>query len=631
MKNYCLTVIILIVFSFSSAGRLNETPAPVKKMLNPVGAENIRLGSFAGEKIDLCISERIMKQDIPHLTEPFHHRTETRLWQSEFWGKWMLSAVEAWKYTHDSALMDIMRGAVAGLLETQTPDGYIGNYAPESQLAHWDIWGRKYSMLGLLGFYEISGDKNALTAAEKIAGHLMTQVGNEKANIVTTGNYRGMASSSVLEPVVYLYKHTGKKLYLDFAKYIVDQWETPEGPQLISKAIMGTAVSERFPRPETWWSYENGQKAYEMMSCYEGLLQLYLVTGNEEYRNAVERVAGNIIDSEINIAGSGSAFECWYHGRENQTRPAYHTMETCVTTTWMKLCNSLLQLTGDPVYADQIEKTFYNALLASMKYDGSEIAKYSPLEGRRHAGEEQCGMHINCCNANGPRGFGLIPDYALMTSGNSIYINFFGEIKAAVNLPGGNKILLQQESKYPETDKVIFIVEPEKSAEFEIALRIPEWSSQTSVIVNGEPADNFLPGSYMKINRKWKKGDRIELSLDMRGRIYTQDDYRAVMRGPVVLARDSRLGDGFVDEAAVIQQQDGFVTLTPVANKPDDIWMTFSLPMVIGTDLEGEYREPVNVLFCDFASAGNSWLPDSRYKVWIRETLNAMHGQYTGY
>lgn len=603
----------------------------MKKMLNPVGAENIRLGSFAGEKIDLCISERIMKQDIPHLTEPFHHRTETRLWQSEFWGKWMLSAVEAWKYTHDSALMDIMRGAVAGLLETQTPDGYIGNYAPESQLAHWDIWGRKYSMLGLLGFYEISGDKNALTAAEKIAGHLMTQVGNEKANIVTTGNYRGMASSSVLEPVVYLYKHTGKKLYLDFAKYIVDQWETPEGPQLISKAIMGTAVSERFPRPETWWSYENGQKAYEMMSCYEGLLQLYLVTGNEEYRNAVERVAGNIIDSEINIAGSGSAFECWYHGRENQTRPAYHTMETCVTTTWMKLCNSLLQLTGDPVYADQIEKTFYNALLASMKYDGSEIAKYSPLEGRRHAGEEQCGMHINCCNANGPRGFGLIPDYALMTSGNSIYINFFGEIKAAVNLPGGNKILIQQESKYPETDKVIFIVEPEKSAEFEIALRIPEWSSQTSVIVNGEPADNFLPGSYMKINRKWKKGDRIELSLDMRGRIYTQDDYRAVMRGPVVLARDSRLGDGFVDEAAVIQQQDGFVTLTPVANKPDDIWMTFSLPMVIGTDLEGEYREPVNVLFCDFASAGNSWLPDSRYKVWIRETLNAMHGQYTGY
>lgn len=149
--------------------------------------------------------------------------------------------------------------------------------------------------------------------------------------------------------------------------------------------------------------------------------------------------------------------------------------------------------------------------------------------------------------------------------------------------------------------------------------------------INGESTDNFLPGNYLTIARKWNQGDQIELTLDMRGRIIAQDDFRAVMRGPVVLARDSRFGDGFVDEAAVIQQQDGYVTLTPVANKPDNIWLAFTLPVVIGTDLEGEYRKPANVSFCDFASAGNNWLPDSRYKVWIRETLNAMHGKYTGY
>lgn len=631
MKIYCIPVYIFFFLSFLSAGSSNNTSASVKEVLTSVGAEHIHIGSFAGEKINLCIAERVVKQDVPHLIEPFHHRTETRLWQSEFWGKWMLSAVEAWKYTHDSELMDMMKGAVAGLLETQTPDGYIGNYAPENQLAHWDIWGRKYSMLGLMSYYEITNDRNALAAAGKVADHLMSQVGHEAANIVTTGNYRGMASSSVLEPIVYLYKHTGEQRYLDFANYIVKQWETQDGPQLLSKALNGIAVSERFPRPASWWSYENGQKAYEMMSCYEGLLQLYLVTGIEEYRKAVELVVDNVIESEINIAGSGSAFECWYHGIENQTRPTYHTMETCVTTTWMKLCNSMLQLTGDSKYADQIELTFYNALLASMKDDGSEIAKYSPLEGRRHAGEEQCNMHINCCNANGPRGFGMIPDYALMTSGNSVYINFYGEMEATVKLPGGNEVMVRQISTYPETDKVIITVEPEKSAEFEIALRIPEWSSQTSVKINGESTDNFLPGNYLTIARKWNQGDQIELTLDMRGRIIAQDDFRAVMRGPVVLARDSRFGDGFVDEAAVIQQQDGYVTLTPVANKPDNIWLAFTLPVVIGTDLEGEYRKPANVSFCDFASAGNNWLPDSRYKVWIRETLNAMHGKYTGY
>ena len=87
----------------------------------------------------------------------------------------------------------------------------------------------------------------------------------------------------------------------------------------------------------------------------------------------------NIIENEINIAGSGTAFECLYNGAKYQTEPAYHTMETCVTMTWMKLCFNLLRITGNPKYADQIEKSTYNALMASMKYDGSQIAKYSPL------------------------------------------------------------------------------------------------------------------------------------------------------------------------------------------------------------------------------------------------------------
>src|SRR5690554_2580643 len=125
MKIYCIPVYIFFFLSFLSAGSSNNTSASVKEVLTSVGAEHIHIGSFAGEKINLCIAERVVKQDVPHLIEPFHHRTETRLWQSEFWGKWMLSAVEAWKYTYDSELMDMMKGAVAGLLETQTPDGYI--------------------------------------------------------------------------------------------------------------------------------------------------------------------------------------------------------------------------------------------------------------------------------------------------------------------------------------------------------------------------------------------------------------------------------------------------------------------------------------------------------------------------
>ena len=624
--NYFLFIFAIISFS-SFSGKDNIQ----KEKLNPATPSEVKIKGYPGEKIDLCINERIKKQDIEHLIEPFKFKNESWAWQSEFWGKWMLSAVEAWKYTQDPELMGIMKNSVSGLLATQLDNGYIGNYSPETQLTAWDIWGRKYSMLGLIRYYEISNDKKALEAAQKVADHLLSQVGPGKKDITFTGNYHGMASSSVLEPIVYLYNHTGEKRYLDFAEYIVNQWETEDGPKLISKAVEGVWVSERFPHPEKWWSWENGQKAYEMMSCYEGLLQLYLVTGNNKYYKAVVDVVENIINTEINIAGSGSAFECWYHGIENQTRPTYHTMETCVTITWMKLCNSLLQVTGDSKYADQIELTFYNALLASMKFDAGEIAKYSPLEGMRHAGEEQCGMHINCCNANGPRGFTLMPGFTFMQWENSVFVNFYVESEATIQLENGNKVSIQQKTTYPEGDKITLIINPEKEAEFSIALRIPKWSEQNILKINGEEISEIKQGTYKSIQRKWKKGDKINLTLDLRGRLVKQNDYQAIVRGPLVLARDTRFGDGFIDETSIVQNKDGFIELVPVDKKTENIWLTFTAPLVLGTDLEGEFKTPRQIHFCDFSSAGNTWDANTRYRVWLRETLNVMKVEYKGY
>jgi len=629
-QNSFFVLFFLLFSTLSGKCNLQEESAQAEK-LTPVKPSDIKIKGYPGEKIDLCINERIKKQDVEHLIEPFKFKNESWAWQSEFWGKWMLSAVEAWKFKQDPELMTIMKKAVSGLLATQLENGYIGNYSPENQLTAWDIWGRKYSMLGLIRYYEISNDKKALDAAQKVADHILTQVGPGKKDITFTGNYHGMASSSVLEPIVYLYNHTGEKRYLDFAEYIVQQWETEDGPKLISKAVEGVWVAERFPHPEVWWSWENGQKAYEMMSCYEGLLQLYLVTGNFKYYKAVVDVVENIINTEINIAGSGSAFECWYHGIENQTRPTYHTMETCVTITWMKLCNTLLQVTGDSKYADQIEKTFYNALLASMKFDAGEIAKYSPLEGRRHAGEEQCGMNINCCNANGPRGFALMPGFAFMKSGNTVFVNFYCDSEATVELENGNKISIQQQTTYPETDKIVLIVNPEKETEFAVAVRIPEWSVQNSIKVNGQEITDIKPGTYLSLDRKWEKGDKIELTLDLRGRVIKQNDYQAILRGPIVLARDTRFGDGFIDVTSIIQNENGFVDLLPAKVKPANIWLAFTAPLVLGTDLEGDMKNPQQINFCDFGSAGNTWDENTRYRVWLRETLNVMKTRYKGY
>ncbi len=210
---------------------------------------SVKIKGYLGEKMNLVIAERIMAQDVDHLIEPFRHKDETRLWQSEFWGKWIQSAIAAYNYNHDPELLATINNAVSGLLATQMPNGYIGNYSDEAALQQWDIWGRKYTLLGLLSYYDLTGDKNTLKASCRLADHLLAQVGPGKANIVMTGNYRGMPSSSILEPMVYLYRRTGDKRYLDFSKYIVEQWETPDGPKLISSALSGIPVSERFPHP----------------------------------------------------------------------------------------------------------------------------------------------------------------------------------------------------------------------------------------------------------------------------------------------------------------------------------------------------------------------------------------------
>src|SRR5688572_9051442 len=558
--------------------------------------KDVRLGGRLGRAIDLCVRNRVMAQDGEHLVEPFRRRGETNCWSSEFWGKWFTSSVAAQRYTQDPQALAAVARSARSLMATQTPDGYIGTYAPENRLKTWDVWGRKYTLLGLLAYHDLTRDRAALASARRLADHLMSEVGPGRASIVKNGAYRGMASSSVLEPMVLLYNRTGDARYLAFAEYIVAQWETSDGPRLISKALAGVPVAERFPPPAKWFTWENGQKAYEMMSCYEGLLELYRVTGKPEYLTAVVKTYENIRDTEINVAGSGASMECWYGGAAKQTAQARHMMETCVTMTWMKLGQNLLGLTGDPRIADDIERSAYNALLASMLPDGSSFAKYSPLAGHRALGEIQCDSGLNCCTANGPRGLMMLPETAVMTAADGVVVNLYTQSVAAATLPGGGRVTVNQETDYPVSGTVSLRLVPDRARAFALRLRIPAWSERSTVSVNGVPVADVRPGEYARIERTWRAGDEVRLELDLRARVVRAsgagDRHVAVVRGPVVLARDTRLGRGGtsagaeqapstgsgqdVDEVASIRTDaSGHVVLESAPNKPDSVWMAF--------------------------------------------------------
>jgi DUF1680 family protein len=387
----------------------------------------------------------------------------------------------------------------------------------------------------------------------------------------------------------------------------VDRWSSSRGPGLVEKALDGVPVGQRFPPPAKWWSWENGEKAYEMMSCYSGLLELYRKTGQPPWLQAAERTFQSIRDTEINIAGSGSAGECWYGGRALQTEARERSMETCVSMSWMELCAHLLRITGEPRYADEIEKTAYNALAGAMTPDGSSFAQYSALAGVRSLGPPQCGMGLNCCVANGPRGMMLLPEVAVMLGADGPVVNLYSEGTWNFRLPSGEPCLLMMKTDYPKSDAVEIRIVTARAKPFPLRLRIPLWSEETSVSVNGAAAGDPRPGAWTTVERRWTPGDVVRLRLDLRGRLIQSSgghrSYVAVVRGPLALARDLRFGQGSIDEA--------------VALKPDGQGSVHLQEIAAPKGVQSAFAAAGGVCLCDYASAGNSWDQQSRFRVWL--------------
>ena len=619
---------LLFCFFFpyvATAGNYEKIKLAIQDKQQPI--EHVTFMGYIGNRFRQSYENRVLAQSVDKLVEPFCHHNETHLWQSEFWGKWMNSAVLAYQYRPSNAMISRIQEAVDKLIKTQDSRGYIGNYTDETHLQEWDIWGRKYCILGLLDAYGVTHDKKALNAACREADYLINELHHSKSTIVELGNQHGMAASSVLKPICYLYRYTGNKRYFDFAKEIISLWESATGPKLISKA--GIDVASRFPKPTAakWYSWEQGAKAYEMMSCYEGLLEMYRLTGNTEYLSAVEQVWQNIYDTEINITGSGASMESWFGGKHLQYMPIRHFQETCVTATWIKLSRQLLLLTGNTKYADAVEISFYNALLGAMRTDASDWAKYTPLSGQRLPGSEQCGMGLNCCNASGPRGLFVIPQTAVLTSAKGVDVNLYIAGDYKLTTPRHQQMVLKLEGEYPKNNKMSFLLSLKKAENITIRLRIPEWSTATKVIVNDVAVEHVQAGKYLELSRTWHHGDRISIEFDMPGivhRLGQHPEYVAITRGPIVLARDQRLtGPGLEAFLTPVVDDKQQILLEATNTQNTDIWMSFMAKFQPEAYTE-DGAPAILVGLCDYASAGNSSQKDDYpfFKVWMPQLFN---------
>ena len=149
-------------------------------------------------------------------------------WRGEYWGKMMRGACLTYQYSRDEKLYAILTETVKDMLTAQDADGRFSTYTKEAEFRGWDMWCRKYVMLGLLHYHEICRDEalrgEIVTALCKHLDYIISKIGEGKLDITQTSDiWEGVNSSSVLEPVMRLYHLTGKQSYLDFATYIVNR------------------------------------------------------------------------------------------------------------------------------------------------------------------------------------------------------------------------------------------------------------------------------------------------------------------------------------------------------------------------------------------------------------------------
>ena len=574
-------------------------------------------------------------------------------WRGEYWGKMMRGACFTYSYTKNPDLKKALTDTVVDMLGAAEEDGRVSSFTRETEFHGWDIWCRKYVLLGMQYFCEISDDeglnKKIVDFMRGMVDYMISKIGEGKIKITeATDNWRGLNSSSLLEPVVRLYDMTGDEKYLDFATYIIK-----EG---------GTSIANIFDI-----AYEDKTnpyqypvvKAYEMISCFEGAIEYYRATGEEKYRTAAVNFARRLLETDITIIGSaGCTHEYFDHATARQTDTAYQGImqETCVTVTWMKFCMQILLLTGDVRFANAYETALYNAYIGSVNterivdtfileknpdavLEPFPFDSYSSLlpntRGRGVGGLKIMpdNHYYGCCACIGSAGIGLVQKMAAMLSKDGIVINLYEQGEITAKTPLGQTVRFTLDTKYPVGDTVNFKLALEQSERFTLTLRIPEWSDKSAVTVCGETTD--APKGYFDITRNWSDGDTLTLTLDMRAKVlhpmsnpvdvifttirwrydycvptvvYESPDAKyhiAITRGPLVLARDERMGDAVDTPVDIDFDSDGIVDLIPSDTADFEKIAEFKVPT----------RDGKSFTVVDYGSAGKLW--DKKYACWL--------------
>jgi DUF1680 family protein len=479
-------------------------------------------------------------------------------WDSDV-AKWIESASYCLAEKRDPGMEAKIDEVVDLMAKAQLPDGYLNSHfiqvEPEMRWKNLGQWHELYCaghlMEAAVAYWQATGKRRMLDVIVRYADHIDGWFGPDK--------HAGTSGHPEVElALVKLYKATGERRYLDLATFFLNQ--RGQKPSVFQREMEHLtpeqAANHRtfFVKPDGSFSTEYNQDhlpvreqteavghAVRAMYLYSGMADVGAETGDRSLIDADLRIWQNLTSKRMYLtggigpSGNNEGFTADY---DLPNDSAY--CETCASVAFVFWNHRLLQIEADGRYADAMERALYNGALAGIALDGRRFFYENPLESRG-AHHRQGWFGCACCPGNISRLIASLGGYAYSRSPDGAWVHLYAQGRATLEV-GGRSVGLHQQTRYPWAGRVVVSVEPDGPARFALHLRIPGWARDARLSVNdGAPFAAAPAKGYARVEREWRKGDRVTLDLPMpvervRAHPAVRQDVgqTALQRGPLV-------------------------------------------------------------------------------------------------
>ena len=400
----------------------------------------------------------------------------------------------------DEKMLEETKLWIEAILASQREDGWFGPLIYNEKTGN-DYWPNMLVLFTLQNYYEFTGDKRVIDFMTKYFKYEMAQPDGK----IIASYWENMRGGDNLYSVYWLYNRTGESWLLDLATKLdrcTANWKM--GNTLPNWHVVN--IAQCFRQPATY-AMQSKDPAHTEATYFDF----------KHVRDIYGQVPGGMYGADENAR----------KGYDDPRQGA----ETCSFAEQMTSDGILTCITGDVMWADNAEDVMFNSFLAAFTPDMKSLRYItSPnmvlADGRNHhPGIDNAGPFLmmnpfssRCCQHNHSHGLPYyIGNMVMATNDNGLLANLYGS--ATINAKVGKKVgvELKMQSNYPFEEVIRFDVNPAKAVAFPLYLRVPAWCEGASVTINGQQHEAIAEnGGYIKITRKWQKGDKVELALPMR-------------------------------------------------------------------------------------------------------------------